>query len=188
MIKKTYRELLSQEIYVMDDILNWALIIHPNKIEKYWLKNEEISMIFEEWSNFFPLKNKIIDEFGNLYWDSEGFYMSQRVKSLKIKEIISHFSMAQKMSKKIAYMYEAYLDKDIHNRIKYMRKAIKAKFDVNLDLRTVLIQTWDKEIIEYTYWWDTTFGVCHKTKNGSNILWKLLMEYRDSINWVDYTI
>jgi predicted NAD-dependent protein-ADP-ribosyltransferase YbiA (DUF1768 family) len=61
-----------------------------------------------------------------------------------------------------------------------MRNAIREKFDNNLELKQELLSTWDKEIIEYTYWGDVRFGINQDTLKWKNILWKLLMEYRDN--------
>jgi hypothetical protein len=42
------------------------------------------------------------------------------------------------------------------------------------------LATEDRKIIEYTYWWDTRFWIDQDTLRWKNILWKLLMEYRDN--------
>lgn len=176
--------LLKDEIYSKEDILSAALIIHPNKIDKYWLKMEELTMVFEEWSNFIQLENPILDEFGNQYWDSEWYYMAQRVDNIEIKKMIAFCSIGQWLSKKSAYLKQDMLETDLKKRINFMKKAIKQKFDNNQKLKELLIATWDREIIEYTYWLDITFGVDSVTNKWKNILWKLLMEYRDDYKWL----
>ena len=60
-----------------------------------------------------------------------------------------------------------------------MRNAVKAKFDNNPELREELMRTWDKTIIEYTYRKDTRFWIDQETLKWMNILWKVMMEYRD---------
>ena len=54
--------------------------------------------------------------------------------------------------------------------------------DNNPELREELLKTWNKTIIEYTYRKDTRFWIDQSTLKGMNILGKLLMEYRNSIN------
>jgi predicted NAD-dependent protein-ADP-ribosyltransferase YbiA (DUF1768 family) len=65
-------------------------------------------------------------------------------------------------------------------RIEFMRNAIREKFDNNPELKSELLATWDKKIIEYTYRWDIRFWIDQNTLKWKNILWKLLMEYRDN--------
>lgn len=180
MMRKTYQNLLNEQTYSKKNVLDAALIIHPNKIHKYGLKISEIAMIFEEGSNFTRLKNPIIDEFGNKYRDSEWYYMAKRIDDLEIKKLIAFCSIAAWLSKNAAYLHKNLLNLNLNDRIDYMREAIQLKFDNNPQLKTLLMNTWDKEIIEYTYWWDTSFGIDHITNKGKNILWKLLMEYRDN--------
>jgi predicted NAD-dependent protein-ADP-ribosyltransferase YbiA (DUF1768 family) len=62
-----------------------------------------------------------------------------------------------------------------------MRNAIREKFDNNPKLKEELLNTWNKLIIEYTYWRDVRFWIDQETLRWMNILGKLLMEYRDSI-------
>lgn len=180
MIIKSYEELLDEKEYSQYEIKNSFLIIHPEVLEKYWLVRDQVSYILEEWSNFTQLENPIIDEFGNEYWDSEWYYMSQRISDLNIKKLIAFCSIWKGLSKKSAYLYESELDRNPHNRIDFMRKAIKEKFDKNPKLREVLLQTGNKDIIEYTFWEDIFFWIDCKTKKWANILWKLLVEYRDN--------
>lgn len=163
--------------YTSEQINNAILIFHP-QFEWYNIK-PQLEQIFEEWSNFEQLKNPIIDEFWNKYWDSEWYYMSQRTNNLETKKMISFLSSWYGLSRKSRKLYD--LDMDKNNRIIYMRKAIQHKFNSNVELRQKLLDTWDKEIIEYTFWWDDFFGIDQNTLTWSNILWKLLMEYRDTI-------
>ena len=72
------------------------------------------------------------------------------------------------------------LEQDEEKRIEFMRNAIREKFDNNLELKSELLKTWDKEIIEYSYRWDIRFWIDQNTLKWKNILWKLLMEYRDN--------
>ncbi len=128
-------------------------------------------------SNFYQLINPIIDEFGNQYWNSEGYYMALRTNDLEIKSKIALMSKNGGMSSRNARnLYK--LEQDESNRVEYMRKAVYAKFDNNTDIKEKLLKI-SGEIMEKNYWNDTLFGVNDKTLKGANILGKLLMEYRD---------
>jgi predicted NAD-dependent protein-ADP-ribosyltransferase YbiA (DUF1768 family) len=65
-----------------------------------------------------------------------------------------------------------------------MRNAIREKFDNNPKLKEELLNTWNKLIIEYTYWRDVRFWIDQETLRWMNILGKLLMEYRDNIELI----
>ena len=55
------------------------------------------------------------------------------------------------------------LEQDEGKRIEFMRNAIREKFDNNPELKAELLETGDKEIIEYTYWGDIRFGINQNT-------------------------
>ena len=172
-------DLLKYEKFSKWDILDAALVTHP-RAKQINLTKEELSqtLIFENWSNLTPLKNPIIDEFWNQYRCSEGYYMAQRVKDLWAKKIIAFLSTWYWLAMKARKLYD--LEQDEEKRIEYMRNAIREKFDNNPELKEELLATWDKKIIEYTYWWDIRFWIDQDNLEGMNILWKLLMEYRDN--------
>jgi len=163
--------------YTKEEIENSAIIMHPH-FDWYNITVNDIRMLFEEWSNFTPLKSPIYDEHENEFRDSEWFYMAARTKDLEIKKMISFLSIWYWLSRKSRKIFD--LDTDFDNRILYMRDAIKKKFDSNPHLKEKLLQTWDLQIIEYTYRWDIFFGIDQKDLTWSNVLGKLLMEYRDS--------
>ena len=128
--------------------------------------------------NFYQLENPIIDEYGNKFWNSEGYYMSQRTPIIEYKAKIAVMSESDgKSSRKARSIFP--LEFDESDRIKYMRKAIKGKFDNNPLLKEQLLAI-KGEIIEKNYWHDDLFGVPIGSLKGANMLGKLLMEYRDS--------
>lgn len=175
-----YFDLLQAKTYSPQEISQAALIVHPKHLERYNLVADQIAQVFESWSNFTGLKHPIVDQYGNEYRDSEWYYMAQRIQDPEIKKFIAFCSIGRGLSKKAAYKYKHLLDDNPHNRIDYMQNAIAEKFNNNLDLKENLIQTYPREIIEYTYRGDTFFGISHITQTWSNILGKLLMEYRDN--------
>lgn len=180
MYHKSYDELLQSKQYTPEEIASASLIVHPKVLDRYGLVADQIAHIFQEWSNFTSLKNPIVDIENNEYRDSEGFYMAQRIANTNIKKMIAFCSIAHGLSKKVAYRYKELLDNDPHHKIDYMRSAVQQKFDKNPNLKNILTTTNNREIIEYTYRWDIFFGISHRDNTGSNILGKLLMEYRDN--------
>lgn len=180
-------DLLKEETFTKDEVLNAALIIHPRS-KHINLTKEELSqvLIFENGSNLTPLKNPIKEvkydgfwkEVVLEYWCSEWYYMAQRTNDLEYKKMIALLSVWERLATKARELFN--LEQDEWKRIEYMRKAIKEKFDNNPELKEELLATGDREIIEYTYWWDTRFWIDQDTLKGRNILWKLLMEYRDN--------
>lgn len=179
-------KILQTRKYSKKEIDKAMLIIHP-KSDKYNIR-PDLANIFEEWSNFTRLENPIVDYLGNEFYDSEAYYLSQRVKNYEqdiyIQKLLSEISNSPiiKKSKEYNKIRQKYaLDQDKNNRIIYMQKAIKQKFDKNPNLQTKLIESWDKNIIEYTYRGDVLFGIDQHSLQWANILWKLLVEYRNQV-------
>ena len=178
MRKYTSEELVHEETYSKEEILDAALITHP-KAKSCNLTEDDLKkvLIFENGSNLKLLKNPIKDEFWNEYRCSEWYYMAQRTNSLAEKQIIAFLSTWFSLAMKARELFK--LEQDDIKRAEYMRKAIKAKFDNNPELKEELMRTWNKAIIEYTYRKDTRFWIDQETLKGMNILWKVMMEYRD---------
>ena len=153
-MKYSNESLLTEEIFSKNEILNAALVTHPHS-KQINLTKEELgqTLIFENGSNLTLLKNPIVDEYGNEYRCSEWYYKARK-------------------------LYD--LEQDEGKRIEFMRNAIREKFDNNPELKAELLATWDRDIIEYTYRWDVRFWIDQNTWKWKNILWKLLMEYRDN--------
>jgi len=60
-----------------------------------------------------------------------------------------------------------------------MEDCIRDKFTRNLDLRQLLLETGDEELIERNDWGDIYWGVCHN--EGKNMLGKILMKVREEL-------
>lgn len=179
-------DILQARKYSQEEIDKAMLIIHP-KSDKYNIK-PDLANIFEEWSNFIKLENPIVDSLGNKFYDSEAYYLSQRIKNYEediyLQKLLTEISnlAINKKSKEYDRIREKYkLDQDKNNRIKYMQNAIKQKFENNQSIEAKLIDTWNKDIIEYTYRWDILFGIDQNTLQWANILWKILVEYRNQV-------
>lgn len=130
-------------------------------------------------SNLWQLETPIVDEEGNEYWNSEGWYMAQRTpSSITRKHIAKASKISGGESRKARKKYP--LEQNEDKRTQYMIDAVKKKFDNNPKLKSLLLATGiETEIIEKNYWHDTLFGVDDKTLQGANILGKVLMGYRD---------
>lgn len=167
-------------LYQTKEINQLAIFAMINKNEKYEIKefNEAIGTQKTYLCNFYQLKNPIIDEYDNKFWNSEGYYMSLRTNNLDIKKKIAEDSIKGGITSRNARkLYK--LDTDENHRVEYMEKTIHAKFEANSDLKKKLLTTKGKQIIEKNYWYDDLFGVRTDTLQGANFLGKLLMKYRD---------
>lgn len=173
--------LYPKEHYPAERIQDAYLIIHPKILERYDISREEFYWVFERASNFSQLKYPIEDENGIIYYDSEWYYMAQRFDDIEIKRQISEASKIKWKSKKTAYKYKDIMNHDDSDRIHFMRNAIKEKHDRSKWRQDILLNTGSREIIEFTYWGDNFFWISHDTRQGRNILGKLLMEYRDDL-------
>ncbi len=177
MPSKGYDELLHEKTYTREFCLNnAALIFHP-KARWYNIAAEEIAHILEIGSNFTRLKNPIQDTWGNVFQDTEWYYMAWRTDDLEIKKYIAEDSQHRWRARRARVKYDLTLDEKI--RIDIMREATKLKYDNNPELHEILLASKPRIIIEYTYRKDIFFGIDQETLTGQNILGKLLMEYRD---------
>lgn len=64
-------------------------------------------------------------------------------------------------------------------KLEIMEEIVRAKFEQNSVLQTMLLYTEDLEIIEGNTWGDTFWGVCNGV--GENHLGKILMRIRDDL-------
>ena len=104
-------------------------------------------------SNFHQLRMPLLDDYGNLFWNSEGYYMALRTLDLSVKKVIAQNSKLGG----------------------YASRKARKQFDLNMDESAYAT---DREIIEKNYWKDDLFGVRQDTLRGANILGKCLMNYR----------
>ena len=127
-------------------------------------------------SNFHQLRMPLLDDYGNLFWNSEGYYMALRTLDLSVKKVIAQNSkLGGYASRKARKQFDLNMDESA--RVIFMDMAIRVKFNANDELRELLYAT-DREIIEKNYWKDDLFGVRQDTLRGANILGKCLMNYR----------
>lgn len=73
------------------------------------------------------------------------------------------------------------LDEWERQKVMYMRKVVRAKFEQHPTLQQKLIQTGAAMLVEGNDWNDTFWGRCNKV--GLNILGSILMEVRGFYLW-----
>ncbi len=170
------------ETYSPERIQEAYLIIHPKILDRYNITRDAFFWVFERGSNFSQLKYPIADDHWNIFYDSEWYYMAERFNDPEIKKAIAQASQTKWLSKKVAYKYKEFINQNDEDRVQFMRESIQKKYDGSTWRREHLQETWNREIIEFTYWEDRFFGIDSTDRTGRNILWKLHMEYRDSSN------
>ena len=166
------------ETYTPDRIQQAILILHPKVLDRYEISKWKFYAAFPHGSNFSHLKYPLKDSYGNVFEDSEWYYMALRFDDLEIKRRIAIASKTKNTSKKEAYKYKEFININDNDRIKFMRESIQQKYDNSSWRQDMLYKTWEREIIEFTYWWDEFFGISHDKRQWRNILGKLHMEYR----------
>ncbi|MBK7407433.1 MAG: NADAR family protein [Saprospirales bacterium] len=84
---------------------------------------------------------------------------------------------------KIKYMSrEITLLENWHDiRVEVMRECLEQKFTQE-PFRTWLLETGDEYLQEGNYWGDSFWGFDMETRQGENLLGKLIMEIRDRLN------
>lgn len=111
---------------------------------------------------------------GELYPSSEHAYMAAKTTNSEIRAEIRALpkpGMAKKVGKNLR-LRDGWDDM----RISVMETILRDKFTRNLNLKQMLLDTCDFELIEGNTWGDVFFGVCNGV--GENNLGKLLMKLR----------
>ena len=141
-------------------------------------------------SNFFPCK---ITYQGITYPSTEHYYVAMKVNTdqlingrmypvADVREMISKVATPGQVKR---FGRSLTLRKDWDDvRLKVMEWCLREKFLKNEELKEMMIQTGDEELIEGNYWHDCYFGVCSCPKcgnKGENNLGKLLMKIRNEI-------
>jgi ribA/ribD-fused uncharacterized protein len=140
-----------------------------SEIIKFWRTTDKPYGCFSNFAQYGFTKNNL------RYATSEHYYQSQKTLDKDISEKI-RLAKTPKESKQLANSYP--LRPDWEN-IKYsvMKEALILKFEQNLSLKKLLIETKNNVLIEdspYDYIWG-----CGKNGSGQNLLGKCLMEVRE---------
>ena len=126
-------------------------------------------------SNFWPSKIK----FDGYEYDSvEAAYHSAKNNSKEWKEFCAKndSSSIKKAGQEISLRDDW---EDV--KVDIMEKLIRLKFNDNQELKQKLLETGDMVIEEGNEWGDVFWGVDLKTKEGKNILGKIIMKVREEI-------
>lgn len=138
--------------------------------------------IFFYESNYYLFSNFSAHEIeynGVLYKTSEHAYQASKFDDEKIRnEII--LSKSPLEAKNLANKYKDLVKKDWDNiKVKIMYEIVKTKVLQHKEVRNVLINTGNDEIIENSpidYFWG-----CGKDKTGQNQMGKILMKIREEL-------
>jgi len=109
----------------------------------------------------------------------------QAMKALDEEELYDEIASSTdpKEAKKLGK--KADLPEDWHDDRKYiMLEIVTAKFAQNRDLREKLIGTEDELLVELNWWNDTYWGADSTSGEGKNMLGRILMEVRSSLQSV----
>lgn len=125
-------------------------------------------------SNMFPTE-VIFD--AEIYISAEHAYVASKTIDLTTRRVIARIptpSEAKKYGRKIKL-------RDNWNQVRLglMYVIVLSKFRHNMELKQLLLDTGDAELIEENTWGDTYWGVCEGV--GDNHLGKILMKVREEL-------
>lgn len=125
-------------------------------------------------SNFY---NCMVEYDGLLYRNSEAAFQAAKTMDKKMRKVFTELSPSS----------AKYLGRHVHLRGDWedvkdniMYEIVHNKFSNNLDLRNLLHDTGEAELVEGNWWNDKYWGVCNG--EGQNKLGKILMRVRDELN------
>lgn len=128
-------------------------------------------------SNFYESKNPITYK-GHTYKNAEAAFQAQKVPGHEAEFSQLSGYGAKSLGRKIRMSPQRVAEWN-NQRINVMREIIRAKFNVNPELKEQLLATGDAELVETREHGDIFWGVDKTTGRGANNLGKLLMELRD---------
>jgi len=121
-------------------------------------------------SNYWPVD--VLFE-GLKYKSTEAAF--QAAKTMDMEKRKEFTTMKPGKAKKAGQFVELREDWEyIKNRVMY--EVVKYKFSNNMELKSLLLNTFDVELEEGNNWNDTYWGICNGT--GSNVLGLILMRVR----------
>ncbi len=123
-------------------------------------------------SNFYPCK---ISYLGLTFLNAEAAF--QAAKSINPEERKDFEFLSPSQAKKMGRKIELRSDWE-QMKIKVMSEILAIKFS-DPELRQMLLDTGEEELVEGNTWNDRFWGVC--SGEGKNVLGKLLMELRTKI-------
>ena len=131
-------------------------------------------------SNFWCMETPIVDDLGYQFPTVEHYYVSQKTTVRIQKYMVSQCPTPGK-AKQMGRGFKIPLDWD-NKRIDVMNRALVHKFGPkNPWLQQKLIATGNQQIFEGNNWGDTFWGVDIDTLQGGNMLGRMLMDIRETI-------
>lgn len=141
-------------------------------------------------SNFYPCE---ITYQGITYPSTEHYYVAMKIKNDQMingryytpadtRELIAKVATPGQV-KRFGRNLKVRADWD-DVKLGFMEWGLHEKFNKHADLKEMILQTGDEELIEGNYWHDQFWGVCSCEKcgnKGQNHLGKLLMKIRSEI-------
>ena len=124
-------------------------------------------------SNFYPTKG--IEYEGIVYLTVEHAYQAAKSLSPIERDYINRAPTPSAAKKAGRYLTLRTDWEEV--KLEIMSTLLKSKYQW-ADLKLLLLETGDEELIEGNWWGDTYWGICRGV--GENHLGKLLMEIRDS--------
>ena len=146
-------------------------------------------------SNMYPLERPIITKLGVSASTSEHAY-----QAAKFANVSQHYEVAGARasvrgkgeildgiaSKNLAHEFIDAGALIVPNwsliKVGIMQEVVRRKFIANPDIRELLVQTGEEELVEGNDWGDTFWGVDLETGEGQNQLGKVLMEVRTAVH------
>lgn len=127
-------------------------------------------------SNFWPCDVEIENI---IYPSAEHAYQAMKTSNRDIKlciKMLSTAAVAKELGKELNLRQNWPLLK-----LYYMQIIVHNKFNQNMNLGAMLINTGNKKLVEGNYWNDFFWGVNLKTGDGQNQLGKILTKTRDRL-------
>ncbi len=118
----------------------------------------------------------------NVYGNAAVLFYALRATTERSRAKIARLSTNKARQKSSALPEN--LDYD-ENRDHYLKVALRAKFESNPGLKTMLLKTKPKELINTVSYLDDWIGIRESNGRGSNMLGKALMELRDEYEGQD---
>ncbi len=146
--------------------------MNEQKIINFYLANGEYGCFSNFSRHHIYLKDKV-------WQTSEHYFQAQKFEGTNFEEKV-RLAPTPKEAANLGRNRKFPLRKDWEEKKDdIMREALRAKFTQNKDLKKILLETGDAELVEHTandnYWGDGGDG------SGKNMLGKLLMEVREEL-------
>ena len=144
-----------------------------NKIERF---TGEYAFL----SNFYLVD---VEFKGRVFPSSEHAFMSEKSDNNSWKDLCTDASIPPGKIRRMGRQVTLVADWD---EIKFdvMEEVLRKKFHFNPEMKKALIATGKKELIKGDGYGDKIWGVCSKTREGSNHLGKILMTLREEVKIV----